>query len=56
MPTDTGEKEYYERKNPNAVYSEKNWVESQEFSTPQVLLFQGLSELAMVLSRVKNKN
>lgn len=56
MSTNTGEEEYYERKNPNAVSTEKNWVESLEFSTPQVLLFQGLSELTMGISRVKNKN
>lgn len=34
----------------------KNLVENLEFSTLQLLLFQGLSELVMVISRVKNKN
>lgn len=56
MSTDTGEKEHYERKNPNALSSEKIWVENLEFSIPQVLLFQGLSELVMDIARVKNKN
>ena len=56
MSTNTRWKKYYERKNPNAVSTEKNWVVSLVFSTPQILLFQGLSELVMDISRVKNKN
>lgn len=34
----------------------KNLVENLEFSTLQLLLFQGLPELVMMISRIKNKN
>lgn len=38
---DPGEKECYERENPNAMSYGKNLVENLEFSTPQVCCLKG---------------
>lgn len=44
------------KENASAVSYGKNLVKNLEFSPPQGLLFQGLSELVMAISRVENQN